>query len=86
MLDIEQVLAKPLAETFTAQGLAPNIIGAHAMAWEALEVARAARGPHLSDPLEMWALKAIQHSWSTDPVGVAFVAEFARKPDEEGAA
>lgn len=83
MLDINEILSKPLAETFTAQGIAPNIQGAHAMAWEALEVARVARGPHMADPVEAWQLKAIQHVWSTDPLGVAFTAEFARNPNHE---
>ena len=75
MLDINQILSKPLAETFTAQGLAPNIVVAHNYAWLALEESLG------GDPAAAWQLKAMQHVHSTEPKGVAFTAEFAREPD-----
>jgi hypothetical protein len=77
VIDIEQILAKPLAETFTATGLAPNIMAAHNLAWDALNESLG------TDAVRAWQLKAMQHQHSTDPKGVAFVAEFARDPHYE---
>lgn len=77
MIDINQILSKPLAETFTAQGMAPNVIVAHNYAWLALEDCLG------DDPVRAWQLKGMQHVHSTDPKGVVFTAEFAREPNYE---
>jgi len=80
MIDINQILSKPLAETFTIQGIAPNVLACHNMAWSGLEEMLG------GDPVAAWALKGMQHAYSTEPKGVAFTAEFARAPDYEAEA
>lgn len=77
MLDINQILSKPLAETFTVQGIAPNVLAAHNLAWDGLTESLG------GDPLSAWSLKGMQHALSTEPKGVAFTAEFARDPNYE---
>lgn len=80
MLDIEKILAAPLAETFTVGGVAPNVLAAHNMAWDGLTASLG------GDPIAAWTLKAMQHAMSTNPRGVAFTAEFARNPHYENEA
>ena len=36
-INIDQILSMKLAETFTVEGLAPNVVEAHNIAWRALE-------------------------------------------------
>jgi hypothetical protein len=38
-MPFDMVLSQPLAETFGAQGFAPNIAAAHNMSWDALKTA-----------------------------------------------
>ncbi len=81
MINVEQLLSMPLAETFTVNGLAPNIIASHNLAWDGLTAMLG------TDPLRAWKLASMQHTLSTDPKGVVFVAEFVRNPNyEEGGA
>lgn len=77
MNDIDQIMAKPLYETFVVSGIAPNVLAAHNLAWDGLTQSLS------TDPLPAWSLKAMQHALSTDPAGVAFTAEFARNPHYE---
>ncbi len=78
-MDIEQMLAKRLAETFTVEGFAPNVIEAHNIAWRNLENVLG------DDALAAWALKGMQHVFTVirEQASVAFKAEFVRKPDED---
>lgn len=80
-MNIEQMLAMRLAETFTIEGLAPNLMEAHNIAWRGIENVLGA------DILEAWSLKGMQHQYTVvrDQPGVAFKAEFVRRPDEEEA-
>jgi hypothetical protein len=83
-MPFEMQLTQPLAETFHAAGVAPNVLAAHNMAWDALTSSLG------DDPVEAWKLGEITHAYSTEPPGVAFTATFLRNPeytnDEEGEA
>ena len=73
------LLGQPKTETLTVAGNAANVLLADEMAWGAM---RKVLG---KDPEGAWRLKAVQHNY--DPKiggvgGVAFVAVFARIPDE----
>ena len=77
-MNVEQLLTLPLAETLTVDGKAPNTVGAHNMAHDALAAACAPL-----DPVEAWTLKAIQHAYDPETGGVVFRAEFLRNPNFE---
>lgn len=76
-MNIEQMLANPLVETFIIEGEAATFEGAHRQAWNAVE--RAAENGDI-DP--QWNLKVMQHV-ANGRGGVQFHAEFVRRPDEE---
>ena len=79
-MPFDMVLSQPLAETFGAQGFAPNIASAHDMAWSALTTAL---GNDTAD-LPAWSLKVMRHGYSPEGQGgVNFSAEFARNPEFE---
>jgi hypothetical protein len=81
-MPFDMVLSQPLAETFQAGGVAPNILAAHNLAWDALNSMLG------GDPAEAWALKGMQHTYYPNPTtpGVQFIAEFVRDPEfEQGA-
>lgn len=82
MIDVNQALAQPMAETFQAGGLAPTIPAAHDLAWNALDSVLG------GDPIGPWKLKAIEMTYTANPEapGVQFVAEFLRDPAEDGEA
>lgn len=76
-MPFDMVLAQPLAETFQAGGVAPNVDEAHNLAWQAL-------GAMVTQAdLPAWSLKVMQHTYFPNPTtpGVQFVAEFARNPE-----
>jgi hypothetical protein len=71
------ILTMPLIETFACDGKAPNVLGAHNLAHDALEAALGI------DPPAAWTLKVMQHSYDVTSGGVVFHAEFARNPEFE---
>lgn len=83
MQNVEQLLATKRLETFTVSGNAPNVLMADQMSWQALENILG------GDPVEAWALKAMQHTYAgvgdeSDPKpATSFQAEFVRNPDYE---
>ena len=78
-MNIDQILSMKLAETLDVDGLAPNVVEAHNIAWRALENVIG------TDGVAAWQLKAMQHKYTVvrDEACVAFKAEFARRPDED---
>ena len=79
-MPFEMQLTQPLAETFVCSGVAPNVLGAHNMAWDALTSSLG------GDPIAAWKLGEIMHAYSTEPPGVAFSATFLRNPEFEAGA
>ena len=81
-MPFEMILSQPLAETFQCGGVAPNVLAAHNLAWDALN------GVLAGDPVEAWALKAMQHTYvaHAEAPGVQFIAEFVRNPEYEAEA
>ena len=72
-MNIEQMLALPLAETFVVEGTAPNVLAAHNLAWDNF---KASLG---GDPELAWSLKIMKHA--AHEGAVVFRAEFARDPN-----
>lgn len=69
-------------ETFTCQDQAPTVLIADQKAWSYLEAVLG------GDPVDRWELKAMQHAFGIQDGTpfVTFLAEFLRKPDEDGEA
>ena len=77
-MNVEQLLANPLIETFQLDEEAPTIEAAHDKAWLTLENAhRDIEGGEVA----AWSLKVMQHV-ANGRGGVLFHAEFVRRPDE----
>lgn len=74
-MNVEQLLANPLVETFAIDGAAPTLEGAHDAAWLALSNAH-----RDVEDITSWLLKVMQHTSHNG--GVQFHAEFVRRPDE----
>jgi hypothetical protein len=75
-MNIEMILAQPLAETFLIDGRAANVLAAHNMAWDGFKAFLA------GDPEEAWSLKVMNHAWES-PEAITFHAEFVRNPNFE---
>ncbi len=76
--NVEHMLAMKLAETFTHEGFAPNMTEAHNISWRVIENVLG------NDVLTSWELKGMQHQYTVirEQSGVAFKAEFVRRPDD----
>lgn len=76
-MPFDMLLNQPVAETFQAGGLAPNVLAAHDLAWQALSA--------MVEEADMpaWTLKVIEHTYYPNPTapGVQFTATFVRHPD-----
>ncbi len=80
MQNVELLMAAKRLETFTAQGIARDVLAADMMAWNALE------GVLGADHIGAWALKGMAHKYAVigESPCVEFQAEFVRNPEYEG--
>lgn len=75
-MNVEQIVALPLLETFTVDGTAVSIPAAHSQAWLTLENA-------LIGTDFQWKLKGMTMLGDPATGKVTFKAEFIRAPDED---
>lgn len=80
MQNVEMLMAAKRLETFTAAGIARDVLAADMMAWNALE------GVLGADLVGAWSLKVMSHKYAVigDEPCVEFQAEFVRNPEYEG--
>ena len=80
MQNVELLLSAKRCETFTAAGIARDVLAADMMAWNALE------GVLGADHVGAWALKAMEHKYAVigENPCVEFKADFVRNPEYEG--